>query len=70
MLLHPTTMCQKQPNYRRNVPVIFRLVEILLVSIAFLLSRYGGLVHVGADPPLKSAQDLQNVGHIPCTVDR
>ena len=53
-------------NYERHIPIIFRLVQLTLVVICFLLSRYGGLFHLGADPPLEETMLLSEVGSIPC----
>jgi len=39
-------------NYVKNVPKLLRITELTLVIVVFLMSRYGGLFHLGADPPI------------------
>ncbi len=53
-------------NYERHIPILFRLSELTLVIVCFLLSRYGGLFHLGADPPLRETATLSEIGSIPC----
>ncbi len=52
-------------NYERHVPMMFRVVQLTLVIICFLLSRYGGLFHLGADPPLLHINALSEIGAVP-----
>jgi hypothetical protein len=52
-------------NYVKNVPKLFRITELTLIIVLFLMARYGGLFHLGADPPVNKDTELKDVGAVP-----
>jgi len=52
-------------NYVKNVPKLFRVSELTLIIVLFLMARYGGLFHLGADPQVNEDTKLKDIGAIP-----
>ena len=45
--------------------VIFKLLEGTLAVMVLLFSRYGGMIHMGVDPVVRSKDQLDMIGNVP-----